>query len=1230
MKRFSLFFAAVFAAVNLFAADFTKVTAAPADWAGEYALVNEGTDANYVFNGVDANASAEVPGSVEVTITDGTITDYTGPTIVVAALAEGGYSVAVKGGANDGKFLASGSSAPTFANALKFITNAQRVDFAYSDGVVVMSQIADKDVTSVDSVVSLQFNASNSEKRFRFYKSVQQPVQLYRLAEGGSEGGETTTGLAYELNGGQFNPRNWMTEQDMFWGYIQDYNAFASLAFDSTAMAAGEFYNKTYGKTDPWTMFDDATYGADWAWLKTYIISRVALFQDIDEAAAATALSASVARGALDNFFNNGALNATAWNKSFDATACGISSHLFYNVWGYTFANPTEVAAGETVTLISPYKTGYIFRGWYDNAAFTGTPVTTITSATTGTLYAKWEENNATEITYVLNGGVTNEYGWATPADMYQGLAADVWAAKENGTCSAFAWASDFTGVFGEPNTAGTTGPAHDIQSFDLTFWTAAPYAEKWGWLGDYLDETAIAAGQANTAKTNGSYARYALAAFFGDTIRPGWPASADYTNAGVSALAAYQPYWKHSFNNPASVTEETALYAPYMEGYTFEGWYAAEDFSGPKVTTIDATTVGTLYAKFVEYIPSIKEILAMEDSVITKVKGTVNHIDGRTLYVTDATGGILVFCKATPTCQVGDVITATGKKVMYCGAPEISSAEITATEAGRVADPISITIGELKLNPIKYLAQRVAITGVKIVAYDTYNNPTVKEGTDEVLCYKIVLDPTAFPVGKKVNLTAVVGYHDALQFVGNAADFELVITAGRDAAVYEEKTSENGSKYAIANDWLFSNYLGNFAANKPNPLAEQCRSMVVKDGIMYFPWRYGNATDMNARLIRVDAMTGEMLDPIVLADSVMREYTPMVLDTVINGTDTVINKVPTKVWETTGDIIFASCSDLKMDEAGHAYLMNLQTGNIFTVWEIDLATGAAHNVIYMGGQSGIDGLAKMFPDAAGSDNNVRVDRMGIVGDLHVDGSIYGAQNANGNVFRFDFQNGVWDGQPVIVSCAKPGDENAAASFGDAPQIYPVEGGMFYVDGAATFPTLYDEEGNVLASFTDDEEKAILLAADPNVNASPNGVREFELNGEYFMVMAGSNYDAGDGVANSTTLVFKCLDANRNFNEMTPYWVLPQDGMSQINRQGVDPQRVCVSHVDVDEANHTATLYIFAAEQGYGKYTITATPAIQDALENIEAEGVNKVFENGQVYIIKNGVKYNVLGAVVK
>jgi hypothetical protein len=60
-------------------------------------------------------------------------------------------------------------------------------------------------------------------------------------------------------------------------------------------------------------------------------------------------------------------------------------------------------------------------------------------------------------------------------------------------------------------------------------------------------------------------------------------------------------------------------------------------------------------------------------------------------------------------------------------------------------------------------------------------------------------------------------------------------------------------------------------------------------------------------------------------------------------------------------------------------------------------------------------------------------------------------------------------------------------------------------------------------------------------------------------------------------------------------------------------------------------LYIYATNNGYACYTFTIGE-VADGLENVEADAIaaRKVVENGQVYVIKNGVKYNVLGSEVK
>ncbi len=98
--------------------------------------------------------------------------------------------------------------------------------------------------------------------------------------------------------------------------------------------------------------------------------------------------------------------------------------NITYNLYGgiNNVDNPaTYIVTDPDIVLKAPTKVGYLFAGWYDNAAFTGTAVTTLDTAAAVdyTLHAKWL--NATtglfgdyNITYILNGGINNAGNPAT------------------------------------------------------------------------------------------------------------------------------------------------------------------------------------------------------------------------------------------------------------------------------------------------------------------------------------------------------------------------------------------------------------------------------------------------------------------------------------------------------------------------------------------------------------------------------------------------------------------------------------------------------------------------------------------------------------------------------------------------------------------------------------------------------------------------------------------------
>ena len=112
----------------------------------------------------------------------------------------------------------------------------------------------------------------------------------------------------------------------------------------------------------------------------------------------------------------------------------------------------------ETITLNPADRTGYTFKGWFDNEACTGDAVTEIKKGSTGdkVFWAKWEAIPYT-ITYNLNGG-TNDL--ANPASYNIETATIILkgASKENYTFAGWYDNAGFTGEKVSKIEKGSTG----------------------------------------------------------------------------------------------------------------------------------------------------------------------------------------------------------------------------------------------------------------------------------------------------------------------------------------------------------------------------------------------------------------------------------------------------------------------------------------------------------------------------------------------------------------------------------------------------------------------------------------------------------------------------------------------------------------------------------------------------------------------------------------------------
>jgi len=422
------------------------------------------------------------------------------------------------------------------------------------------------------------------------------------------------------------------------------------------------------------------------------------------------------------------------------------------------------------------------------------------------------------------------------------------------------------------------------------------------------------------------------------------------------------------------------------------------------------------------------------------------------------------------------------------------------------------------------------------------------------------------------------------------------------DPATYSQRGTQ--VKYSLTNQWLYSNALDNYkvAADLLGP-AGTVRGMAAKGGKMYFIDRG------NKQLIVVNGTTGAKESPIVLASNVFT----------YQGRNKANTADSTYV---AGTLPF---NDIKLDNAGNVLLGNCITSSAgrFQIWKVNLTTGAGTIVIDQAN------LATLFPLAS----LIRFDAFGVWGDVTKNAIIMAARACDANaegpmeVYKWTITNGV-AGTPVLIEL----DNMTAGTYltgvlnlGTAPQVLPLDENLFYVDGNTTFPTLMNNTGNVIDGFHNNplalKDSVTTSGSKLTMNQGHNGVAEFQLGNDYFMVMAASN---AVGVPASTFRLFKFADASKAFSGLECLWTFPKAGMgaaSNTYRTGMP----CVEVI-----NNVANIYVYTGDNGYGMYKLSAsTTGVNDILNN----NVVKVSVSGKTLLLSELVAsvevYNVTGQLI-
>lgn len=372
-----------------------------------------------------------------------------------------------------------------------------------------------------------------------------------------------------------------------------------------------------------------------------------------------------------------------------------------------------------------------------------------------------------------------------------------------------------------------------------------------------------------------------------------------------------------------------------------------------------------------------------------------------------------------------------------------------------------------------------------------------------------------------------------------------------KDPATYAARGA-NG-QYKLDNKWLYSNALGNYnAAADLIGTANYVRGMISKDGKLYFIDRE------KKQLTVVNGTTGAKEAPVKLASNI---FTYMGRNKANTADSTYV----------AGTLPF---NDIKIDNAGNVLIGNCITSNAgrFQIWKVDLATGAGTLVLDE------STLATEFPTAT----TLRFDAFGVYGDI-TKNAIIMAANANAvEAYKWTYTNGVLTAGPELISI----DNITAGTYltgllnpGSAPQIFPVDFDYFYLDGNATYPTLIDMDGNIIDGFYNNPLALNDTITSPGstwtMNQGHNGVQEFQIGDEYFLLMAATNTAKAP---NSSFRLFKFKDAAKEFKDLECLWTFPQAGMGVASNS----YRTAVPYVEV--SGTTANLFVYAGENGYGVY----------------------------------------------
>lgn len=357
---------------------------------------------------------------------------------------------------------------------------------------------------------------------------------------------------------------------------------------------------------------------------------------------------------------------------------------------------------------------------------------------------------------------------------------------------------------------------------------------------------------------------------------------------------------------------------------------------------------------------------------------------------------------------------------------------------------------------------------------------------------------------------------------------------------------------------------------------------------------------------------------PTIIDGETFTDYAKIVVLNLLTGKEEKVLQCTYNGSPITG---LLCANQIGCDSYGHVWIAGYLSSTLNVIGEgrDAVVTGAnAHRVYQVNMETGECSVVHDFAlseDEWEESNAGRIDYCSIVGDITLQEApcVYMAaiNGAKATVYGFRAEQGA-EGKDAWKPLMNNGSYGAMnftetypegkASWSHAPMVAIAKdenfsSQFFYVDSFTTYPTLYNTTGGIVDSFKNAPDLT-------PIDVGTNGVAEFNLNGEDFIVYSMNQYNKVDektGVYCGARIAK--LGESQSFEGMEEMWVIPSKlGLGDISDGGTRYHALDAVHITDENGMDGVFVLTFKCNNGLAVYQIAPkgynTPTIIDDSSN--------------------------------